>query len=169
MDLNKLGVGELPDKVNVFIEIPKGSSVKYEVDKESGVIMVDRFVYGPLFYPYNYGFIPGTHAEDGDALDVVVLSTYAVQTGTAIVCRIIGMLEMEDEEGIDTKVIAVPTKKIDPFMAEIETIDDVPDMVKQQLKNYFDTYKDLEPNKWVKTKDFLGKDAAIEAVKKSMV
>jgi inorganic pyrophosphatase len=74
MDLNKLGVGELPDKVNVFIEIPKGSSVKYEIDKESGVIMVDRFVYGPLFYPYNYGFIPGTHAEDGDALDVVVLS-----------------------------------------------------------------------------------------------
>jgi inorganic pyrophosphatase len=168
MDLNKLGVGELPDKVNVFIEIPKGSSVKYEIDKESGVIMVDRFVYGPLFYPYNYGFIPGTHAEDGDALDVVVLSTYPVQTGTAIVCRIIGMLEMEDEEGIDTKVIAVPTKKIDPFMAEIETIDDVPDMVKQQIKNYFDTYKDLEPNKWVKTKDFLGKDAAVEAVKKSM-
>jgi inorganic pyrophosphatase len=78
------------------------------------------------------------------------------------------MLEMEDEEGIDTKVIAVPTKKIDPFMAEIETIDDVPDMVKQQIKNYFDTYKDLEPNKWVKTKDFLGKDAAVEAVKKSM-
>jgi inorganic pyrophosphatase len=152
----------------VFIEIPKGSSVKYEIDKESGVIMVDRFVYGPLFYPYNYGFIPGTHAEDGDALDVAVLSTYPVQTGTAIVCRIIGMLEMEDEEGIDTKIIAVPTKKIDPFMAEIETIDDVPDMVKQQLKNYFDTYKDLEPNKWVKTKDFLGKDAAIEAIKKSM-
>ncbi|KXK09395.1 MAG: Inorganic pyrophosphatase [Microgenomates bacterium OLB23] len=168
MNLDKLGAGELPDKVNVFIEIPKGSSVKYEIDKESGVIMVDRFVYGPLFYPYNYGFIPGTHAEDGDALDVVVLSTYPIQAGTAIVCRIIGMLEMEDEEGIDTKVIAVPTKKIDPFMAEIETIDDVPDMVRQQIKNYFDTYKDLEPNKWVKTKDYLGRDAAIEAVKKSM-
>lgn len=168
MDLKKLGAGELPEKVNVFIEIPKGSSIKYELDKETGVLMVDRFVYGPLFYPYNYGFVPGTHAEDGDALDVIVLSTYAVQPGTVITSRIIGMLEMEDEEGIDTKIIAVPTKKIDPFMAEIETIDDVPDMVKQQIKNFFDTYKDLEPNKWVKTKDFLGKDAAIEAVKKSM-
>ncbi len=168
MDLQKLGAGELPEKMHVFIEIPKGSSIKYELDKESGVLMVDRFVYGPLFYPYNYGFVPGTHAEDGDALDVIVLSTYAVQPGTVITSRIIGMLEMEDEEGIDTKIIAVPTKKIDPFMAEIETIDDVPDMVKQQIKNFFDTYKDLEPNKWVKTKDFLGKDAAVEAVKKAM-
>lgn len=163
-NLSNLGPGELPDKVNVYIEIPDGSSVKYELDKESGLLFADRFVHGALFYPINYGFIPGTHAEDGDCVDVLVIASYALHPGTVVKCRILGLLEMEDEEGIDTKIIAVPTVKIDPFMAEIQSIDDIPTMKKEQIKNFFDRYKDLEPNKWVKTRDFLGKDEAIKAI-----
>ena len=167
-NLSNLGPGELPDKVNVYIEIPDGSSVKYELDKESGLLFADRFVHGALFYPINYGFIPGTDAEDGDCVDVLVIASYALHPGTVVKCRILGLLEMEDEEGIDTKIIAVPTVKIDPFMAEIQSIDDIPAMKKEQIKNFFDRYKDLEPNKWVKTRNFLGKDEAVEEIKKCM-
>ncbi len=168
MDISKLGAGEIPEKVNVFIEIPAGASMKYELDKESGVLFADRLVPTSMVYPINYGFIPGTHAEDGDAVDVLVLSTQPFGYGTAVKCRILGLLEMEDEEGIDTKIIAVPIAKVDAFMADINSIDDIPAVKKEQIKHFFDHYKDLEPNKWVKTRNFLGKDAAIEAIKKSM-
>lgn len=168
MNIQKLTPGEIPDKVNVFIEISDGSSVKYEIDKESGILFADRFVHGALFYPVNYGFIPGTHAEDGDCVDVLVLASYALHPGTVVKCRILGLLEMEDEEGIDTKIIAVPTAKIDPFMAEITTIDDIPAMKKAQIKNFFDRYKDLEEGKWVKTREFLGKEEAIKAIEQSL-
>ncbi|KXK07555.1 MAG: Inorganic pyrophosphatase [Microgenomates bacterium OLB22] len=141
MNIDKLTPGDIPDKVNVFIEISDGSSVKYEIDKESGVLFADRFVHGALFYPVNYGFIPGTHAEDGDCVDVLVLASYALHPGTVVKCRILGLLEMEDEEGIDTKIIAVPTAKIDPFMAEVTCIEDIPAMKKAQIKNFFDRYK----------------------------
>ena len=116
MNIQKLSAGKnVPEEVNVFIEIPQGSSVKYELDKESGVVMVDRFNFTAMFYPFNYGFIPGTSAEDGDPTDVLVISSYSVQPGTVIPVRPIGMLEMEDEAGIDTKIIPVPTVKVDPF------------------------------------------------------
>src|SRR3989344_5194725 len=115
MDISKLTAGEkAPEQVNVFVEIPQGSFIKYEIDKDSGVIFVDRFNYTAMSYPFNYGFVPGTSAEDGDATDVLVISSYAVAPGTVIAARPIGMLEMEDEEGIDTKILAVPTKKVDP-------------------------------------------------------
>ncbi|NTU46265.1 inorganic diphosphatase [Candidatus Roizmanbacteria bacterium] len=169
MDISKLSIGKNPPaEVNVVVEIPQGSSIKYELDKESGVIMVDRFGYTAMFYPFNYGFIPGTTAEDGDPTDVLVISTYSVAPGCAIPVRPIGMLEMEDEEGIDTKIIAVPTKKVDPFFADIEDITDIDETTKKKIKHFFDHYKELEPNKWVKTRNFLGKEKAYEAITSSM-
>ena len=171
MNMSKLSVGEAPEKgdVNAIIEIPQGSFIKYEVDKESETVMVDRFAYTTMAFPANYGFIPHTYGDDGDPLDILVLTPYPLLPGVGIAVRTIGMLEMEDEAGIDTKIIAVASKKADPFHAHIESIDDVDEIVKKKIKHYFDHYKDLEPNKWVKTKDFLGKDKAIEAIKKSLV
>lgn len=169
MSFKKLTPGKIPDKMNVVIEISQGSSIKYEMDKETGYITVDRFTHGAMFYPFNYGYIPETHAEDGDPMDVLVIATYPVQPGAVLPSRAIGMLEMEDEAGIDTKIIAVPTAKIDPFYKEVESIDDIPEMTKAKIKNFFDRYKDLEEGKWVKTKDFLGRDKAIEAIEKSLV
>lgn len=167
MNLEKLKIGSIPEEVNVVIEIPLGSKVKYELDKESGLIMADRFLNSSMSFPFNYGFIPHTHGEDGDPLDVLLLSP-EVFPGTVVSCRIVGMLEMEDEAGIDTKIIALPRVKIDPMQAHIQTIDDIPETEKNKIRHFFDHYKDLEKDKWVKTKDFLGKDAAIEAIKKSM-
>ena len=169
MNISKLSVGKNPpEEVNVFIEIPQGSSVKYELDKESGVIMVDRFNFTAMFYPFNYGFIPWTSAEDCDQTDVLVISSYSVQPGTVIPSRPIGMLEMEDEAGIDTKIIAVPTLKVYPFFSKINNINDLDDMTKQKIKHFFNHYKELEPNKWVKIKNFLDKEAAYKDIKKSI-
>jgi len=169
MDIKKMSVGKNPpQEVNVFIEIPQGSAIKYELDKESGVIMVDRFGYTAMFEPFNYGFVPNTASEDGDPIDVVVLSTYSVSPGIMIPVRPIVMLEMEDEAGIDTKIIAVPTKKVDPFLAYIEDINDLDNATKDKIKHYFDHYKELEPKKWVKTRNFLGKENAYKAIEKAM-
>lgn len=170
MDVTKLSAGKNPSEgeINVFIEIPQGSLIKYELDKDSGIVMVDRFAFTTMGYPANYGFVPNTHAEDGDPLDVLVLSTFAVHPGTAIAARAVGMLEMEDEEGIDTKIIAVPGKKVDPFMSHIESIDDIDETTKQKIQHFFNNYKALEKGKWVKTKNFLGKEQAIEAIKNAM-
>jgi inorganic pyrophosphatase len=169
MDLTKLSTGKNPpEEVYAFIEIPQGSSTKYELDKDSGVIIVDRFGYTAMSYPFNYGFIPGTSAEDGDATDVLVISTYPVHPGCVIAVRPIGMLQMEDEEGIDTKILAVPTVKVDPFYAHINDVNDLDEATKNKIKHFFDHYKELEPNKWVKTKGFLPKAKALEDIKKSM-
>jgi len=169
MNISKLSVGKNPpQEVNIFIEIPQGSSVKYELDKESGVIMVDRFNFTAMFYPFNYGFIPGTSAEDGDPVDVLVISSYSVLPGTVIPSRPIGMLEMEDEAGIDTKIIAVPSVKVDPFFSKINDISDLDEMTRRKIQHFFNHYKELEPNKWVKTKNFLEKEEAFKAIKKSM-
>ncbi len=169
MNLSKLSVGKNPPtEVNVLIEIPQGSSVKYELDKESGFVMVDRFNFTAMFYPFNYGFIPATHAEDGDPVDVLVISSYSVAPGTVIPARPIGMLEMEDEAGIDTKIIAVPAKKVDPFFAKVEDIADLDEMTKKKIQHFFNHYKELEPGKWVKTKNFLSKEKAEEAIKKGI-
>jgi inorganic pyrophosphatase len=157
-----------PEQVNVFIEIPAGSSIKYELDKDSGVVFVDRFLYTAFSYPFNYGFVPGTLAEDGDPVDVLVLSDKQVAPGVVIPSVPIGMLEMEDEEGIDTKVIAVPTKKIDPLYGDFTDISEIPQAIKDKMKHFFEHYKELEPGKWVKIKDWKGKKEAMEAIKKAM-
>lgn len=157
-----------PQEVNVFIEIPQGSSIKYELDKKSGLIFVDRFNYTAMSYPFNYGFIPETSAEDGDPVDVLVLSSYPVHPGTVIPSRPIGMLEMEDEAGIDTKIIAIPTVKVDPFFSKINDITDIDEALRVKIKHFFDHYKEIEPGKWVKTKEFLPKEKAYESIKKAM-
>ncbi len=169
MNLAKLSAGKNPpEEINVVVEIPAGSFIKYEMDKDTGFITVDRFSYTSMAFPGNYGFIPQTHGEDGDPLDVLLIATYSVQSGSVVPARVVGMLEMEDEAGIDTKIIAVPTKKVDPFFEHVEDIGDLDETLKKKIQHYFNHYKELEPNKWVKTKNFLTKEKALEAVKKSM-
>jgi inorganic pyrophosphatase len=170
MDITKIKSGKNPKigEVNVLIEIPKDSNIKYELDKQTGAIFVDRFLYTAMQYPFNYGFVPGTLAEDGDPLDIIVISEYAVAPGTIIPSTVIGMLEMEDEEGIDTKVLAVPTIKIDPLFGVYKNITDVPDAIKNKLKHFFENYKTLEPGKWVKIKEWKDKKTAIEALKRAI-
>jgi len=167
--IEKISSGKNPPKeINVFIEIPQNSSVKYELDKEAGVIFVDRFLYTAMSYPFNYGFIPQTHAEDGDPVDVLVISSLSVSPGTVIPARPIGLLEMEDEAGLDNKVIAVPLQKIDPQFAEVQDIKDLNESVKAKIKHFFETYKQLEPGKWVKIKNFLDREAAEKEISKSL-
>jgi len=143
----------------VFIEIPVGSGVKYEVDEETQELKVDRFLYTAFKYPFNYGFIKGTRGGDGDPMDVVVLSSEAVVPGVVIKCHAVGVLETEDEEGIDAKIIAVPKAKIDPLYGVYENIKDVPPAILAKIKHFYENYKTIEPGKWVKVKDF--KDALV--------
>ena len=154
MDLSKIKEGSNPDKINAVIEIPYGSNIKYEIDKASGALCVDRVLYGAMFYPANYGFVPNTLADDGDPADVLVLNEYPLAAGSVIQCRLIGVLMMEDENGMDEKLLAVPVSKIDPRYEGIKSISDLPKATLDKIKNFFETYKLLEPNKWVKVKDF---------------
>lgn len=154
MDISKIKAGSNPDKLNAVIEIPYGSNIKYEIDKDSGAVVVDRVLYSAMFYPANYGFIPSTLADDGDPADVLVLNEYPLQAGSVIPCRLIGVLVMEDESGMDEKLLAVPVTKIDPRYDGIKSIDDLPKATLDKIKNFFETYKMLEPNKWIKVKGF---------------
>ncbi len=170
MDIKKLGSGKnVPHEIIVMIEVPMGSSVKYEFDKETGVVMVDRFLYTAMHFPCNYGFIPNTLEDDGDPVDVLVLSPQPVQAGTAIAARPVGMLETEDESGMDAKIIAVPLAKLDPWHAHIQDIGDVPEPTKAMIKHFYEHMKELEPGKWVKVKGFKGAAEAMEKIKKSLV
>ncbi|KXV73029.1 inorganic pyrophosphatase, partial [Gluconobacter japonicus] len=151
MDVSKISPGkDVPNDINVVIEIPQGSQVKYEVDKESGAIFVDRFLFTPMAYPAAYGFIPGTLAADGDPADALVLAPAAVVPGAVIRARPIGMLKMEDESGQDEKIICVPHDKIHPQFTDVKSIDDLPEITRKAIEHFFERYKDLEPNKWVK-------------------
>ncbi len=155
------------NEFSVFIEIPAGGSVKYEVDEKSGELVVDRFLHTAFYYPFNYGYIKNTKGEDGDPLDVIVLSSQAVMPGVTIKCKAVGMLEMEDEEGIDTKILAVPIEKIDPLYGAFKDITDVAEPTRNKIKHFFENYKTLEPDKWVKVRDFKNKSNAIEAIEKA--
>lgn len=169
MDISKLSAGKkAPDEVNAFVEIPQGSSTKYELDKETGVLKVDRFLHTNMFFPFNYGFIPSTLAEDGDPLDILILTSYPIKSGSVISVRPVGMLEMEDESGIDTKILSVPVEKVDPNYKDVKEFKDLNKSLLDRIKHFFDHYKDLEPGKWVKTGNFLGKEKAYEAIKKAM-
>ncbi len=170
MDFNKITSGKNPPhEINVFVEIPQGSSIKYELDKDSGALVVDRFLHTSMTYPFNYGFIPQTHADDGDPEDVLLISSLPIMPGTIISARPIGLLEMEDEAGLDNKILAVPMEKVDPQFEHVKDIADLNEHVKQRIKHFFKSYKELEPGKWVKTKEFLGKDEAEAEIKKSLV
>lgn len=168
MDITKIKVGSIPDKINAIIEIPYGSSVKYELDKESGAVFVDRVMASAMYYPANYGFIANTLADDGDPVDILVLNEYAIQAGAVIPCRLIGVLIMEDESGMDEKLLAVPTSKVDARFESIKSLDDVPKATLAKIKNFFETYKILEPNKWVKVQDFKDSKAAVEILEKAI-
>lgn len=149
----------MSDTIKVLIEIPEGSRVKYELDEDTGEMMVDRIVPVAMDYPVNYGLVEGTAGEDGDALDALVFLSANTVPGVVVKCRIIGLLEMEDEEGIDHKLVCVPEKaKIDPICGEWQSLDDVPEAKKRQIRHFFEHYKDLEEGKWVKLKDW--KDAS---------
>ena len=168
MDVAKIPPGkDLPHDINVVIEIPQGSQVKYEIDKESGAVFVDRFLFTPMAYPAAYGFIPGTLAADGDPADALVLVPAAVVPGAVIRARPIGMLQMEDEAGQDEKIICVPHDKVHPIYAKVESVDDLPAITKQAIEHFFTRYKDLEPGKWVKVTGWAGKDAAKDVIVKA--
>lgn len=160
MDISKIGYGENPEKVNAVIEIPYGSHIKYEVDKDSGAVMVDRVMYSAMYYPANYGFVPNTLADDGDPADIMVLTDYPLAPGSVIKCRLIGALIMEDESGMDEKLMAVPLTKVDPTYEKINSLEDLPKHTLAKIKNFFETYKILEPNKWVKVKEYKDKEEA---------
>ncbi len=166
MNLERLGPGkDAPEVVNVVIEIPMGGYVKYEMDKDTGLIKVDRVLYTAMYYPFNYGFIPGTLEEDGDPVDVLVLSYDPFYPGTYVKARPIGVLVMEDEEGPDSKIIAVPVEKVDPRFKEYKDVDDIPQIIKDKIKHFFEHYKELEPGKWVKIKEWLPKEEAYKRIK----
>lgn len=152
MRLDAIPVGKHPpDDINVIIEVPVGGEpIKYEIEKESGALFVDRFLYTPMRYPGNYGFVPHTLCGDGDPLDVLVANTRALVPGSVINCRAVGVLVMEDEAGLDEKVIAVPTHKLTQRYDSVKTVTDLPEITRSQIEHFFQHYKDLEPGKWVK-------------------
>ncbi len=169
MDVSKISPGrDVPWDINVVIEIPQGSAVKYEVDKESGAVVVDRFLFTPMAYPAAYGFIPGTLADDGDPADALVLVPAAVVPGAVIRARPIGMLRMEDESGQDEKIICVPHDKIHPLYTAVHGIDDLPPIVRQSIEHFFTRYKDLEPGKWVKVTGWADREAAGEVIRAAL-
>jgi inorganic pyrophosphatase len=150
MNLQNIDAGN-GDEFNVVIEIPAGSApVKYEMNKEAGVLFVDRFVSTAMSYPANYGFIPNTLSEDGDPADVIVFTPYPIAHGSMVKCRPLGVLRIEDESGVDAKILAVPTKKVCPLYADIDTLDQFPQLAVQQVVHFFENYKKLEKGKWVK-------------------
>jgi len=161
----KIGHGtKAPEYVNVVIEIPLGSYIKYEVDKETGLLFVDRILYTATHYPFNYGFIPATLEEDGDPVDVLVLGYEPLLPGSVIEVKPVGVLEMEDEEGPDAKIIAIPKEKIDPRFKEVKDIDDIPEAIKDKVKHFFEHYKELEPGKWVKVTGWKGREEALKRI-----
>lgn len=173
MNLANLSAGNnLPEEFNVVIEIPAHSApVKYEMDKESGAICVDRFVGTGMSYPVNYGFIPHTLSEDGDPADVLVITPFPLVHGCVVKSRAIGVLRMEDESGIDAKILAVPTKKTCQMYADIESYTQLPQLLIDQIKYFFEHYKGLEKGKWVKITGWEDAAAAkaeiIESVKRN--
>jgi inorganic pyrophosphatase len=151
MELSKLSIGKNPPEiVNVVIEIPQGGApVKYEVDKDSGALVVDRFMSTAMFYPANYGFVPHTLSGDGDPVDVLVITQHPIAHGAVVSCRPIGVMLMKDESGEDEKIIAVPTDKISPFTSHIKSCKDLQPLFCEQIEHFFKHYKDLEKGKWV--------------------
>lgn len=155
-------------EIKVLIEIPERSDVKYELDEKTGELTVDRLMPTAMGYPVNYGLIQETHGEDGDALDALVFISKPVVPGVVIKCKVIGILEMEDEAGIDHKIVAVPLEKIDPIYGTWKSLEDVPESRKQTIRHFFEHYKDLEKGKWVKLKEWKNTNEALNVLKKAI-
>ncbi|MGP1924174.1 MAG: inorganic diphosphatase [Arsenophonus sp. NEOnobi-MAG3] len=163
MSLNNVPAGkELPEDIYVIIEIPANGDhpIKYEIDKNSGAIFVDRFISSAMFYPCNYGYINHTLSLDGDPVDVLVITPHPLQSGAVIRCRPVGVLKMTDESGEDAKLIAVPHSKLTKEYNHIKDINDLPELLRAQIKHFFEHYKDLEQGKWVKVEGWENVDAA---------
>lgn len=162
MGFNSVPAGkDVPNDVNVVIEIPaNGAPIKYEVDKDSDAIFVDRFMATAMHYPVNYGYVPQTLSGDGDPVDVLVITPFPLQPGVVIRARPIGLLNMTDEAGTDAKVLAVPVDKLTPLYKNVHAPEDVPQLLRDQITHFFEHYKDLEPGKWVKVVGWEGADAA---------
>lgn len=163
---------DVPNTVNVIVENPANAlPVKYELDKESSALFVDRFLATPMHYPLNYGFVPNTLSGDGDPIDVLVLSEYPITYGAVIPCKPIGVLLMEDEKGEDEKILAVPSEKMNSEYSSINEIDELPKTVLNKVEHFFEHYKDLEKGKWVKVAGYKNSEEAknkiLEAVKRA--
>ncbi len=172
MDIKKLTPGKNPPhEVYVVVEVPVNSEpVKYEFDKDVGAVFVDRFMQSSMRYPCNYGFIPHTLSGDGDPIDVLVFTNFALIPGAIVSVKPIGVLMTEDEKGHDEKILAVPTAKLDPLFENVNSYNDLPAIAIRRIEHFFEHYKDLEPNKWVKVKGWedaaKARDLIIEAVKR---
>ncbi|GGY55969.1 inorganic diphosphatase [Pseudoduganella sp. SL102] len=166
MSLNKVSAGrDVPNDFNVIIEIPMNADpIKYEVDKESGAIFVDRFMGTAMHYPCNYGYVPNTLSADGDPVDVLVITPFPLIPGVVVRCRAIGVLKMTDEAGQDAKVLAVPVDKVLPIYKHWQKPEDLQDLRLQQIQHFFEHYKDLEPGKWVKVDGWAGPEEAKQEI-----
>ena len=162
MGLENLPAGkQVPEDINVVIEIPSNSDpIKYEVDKDSGMVMVDRYLGTSMFYPVEYGFMPHTLSEDGDPADVLVVSPFTLVPGSVIRCRPVGMLRMTDESGRDSKILAVPVSKLTPLYDHVNNVEDLGKDLINKIEHFFTHYKDLEQGKWVKVDGWEGADSA---------
>jgi inorganic pyrophosphatase len=170
MNIDKIAIGEDPPfDINVLVEIPQGGEpVKYEFDKESGALVVDRFLHTAMFYPGNYGFIPHTLAEDGDPCDVLVVGRTPVVPGAIIRSRPVGALLMEDEAGPDEKIIAVPVDALHPYYTGVQSYADLPVILRDQIAHFFQHYKDLEKGKWVTIVRWTGPEESAELIRKAI-
>ncbi|MGH7931805.1 MAG: inorganic diphosphatase [Candidatus Binataceae bacterium] len=166
MDISKIPAGNAPPfDINVLIEIPQGGvPVKYELDKASGALFVNRFLHTAMFYPGNYGFIPNTLARDGDPIDALALAQVPVIPGAVVRCRPVGVLIMEDEAGPDEKIIAVPLDRLNPYYTGIRGYLDVPEILRNQITHFFRHYKELEAGKWVKIIQWAGPEEAAQMI-----
>jgi len=166
MDISKISTGQNPpDDINVIIEVPLGGEpIKYEIDKASGAMFVDRFLYTAMRYPCNYGFVPHTLSLDGDPMDVMVVGQRALVPGAVVRVRPVGVLLMEDDGGIDEKIIAVPHQKLTRFYEKVHNYTDLPEILVDRIVHFFTHYKDMEPNKWVKVQGIEGVDKARELI-----
>ena len=170
MRIDAIPIGrDPPHDVNVIIEVPVGGEpIKYEMDKASGTLFVDRFLYTPMRYPGNYGFVPHTLSADGDPIDVLVCNTRALLPGAVMSCRPVGVLVMEDDGGGDEKVIAVPSSRITQRYDKVRNASDLPDITLKQIQHFFEHYKDLEPGKWVKIDHWGDADEARRLIEASI-
>ena len=158
-----------PEEINVIVEVPIGGEpIKYELDKDSGTLFVDRFLYTPMRYPGNYGFVPHTLSDDGDPIDVLIANTRPLVPGCVMSCRPIGVLVMEDEKGKDEKIVAVPTPKISKRWEGVHEFEDLPQITRDQIGHFFEHYKDLEPGKWVKVENWGNAARAREMIQEAI-
>lgn len=171
MDLNKIEIGKnAPEDINVVIEVPLGGEpIKYEIDKPSGAMFVDRFLYTPMRYPCNYGFVPHTLSLDGDPIDVMCIGQRALVPGCVLRVKPVGVLLMEDDGGEDEKIIAVPHPKLTKFYDKVQDYTDLPEITLERIEHFFTHYKDLEPGKWVKIIGWRDRKTAEELIEKAIV